>query len=198
MSRRSSPLSSLSTVSCRVHHFLTSEPQEAVSVMGFILHTTDFIVVRPPNRKLTEDTEWLIGFGAAESKKAPWAPWRGSPSPCPQPRPLLELFLKHPDGPISHAFHEQVPSTDVTYETFPSTGSCLFIMGASQAVLVVENPSANAGDIRDAGSIPGWGRSPGGGHGNPLQYSCLEDPKDRGAWQATVHGVAKSQMWFNN
>ena len=53
--------------------------------------------------------------------------------------------------------------------------------GASQVVLVVENPPANVGDIRYAGSIPGSGRSPGGGHGNPLQYSCLENPMDRGA-----------------
>ena len=60
-------------------------------------------------------------------------------------------------------------------------------------VLVVKNLPANAGDISDAGSIPGSGRSPGGGHGNPLQYSCLENPMDRGTWQATVHGVAKSQ-----
>ena len=51
----------------------------------------------------------------------------------------------------------------------------------------------NTGDIRDMGSIPGLGRSPGGGHGNPLQYSCLENPTDRGAWWATVHGIAKSQ-----
>ena len=58
--------------------------------------------------------------------------------------------------------------------------------------LVVENLPASAGDIRDAGSIPGWGRSPGGGHGKPLQYSCLEKPMDRGAWRAIVHGVAKS------
>ena len=50
---------------------------------------------------------------------------------------------------------------------------------------------ANAGDIKDVGSIPGLGRSPGGGHGNPLQYSCLENPKDRGVWLATVHSVAK-------
>ena len=64
---------------------------------------------------------------------------------------------------------------------------------ASQVVLVVKNPPASAGDIRDTGSIPGSGRSPGGGHGNPLQYSCLEDPMDRGAWQATVHRGAKSQ-----
>ena len=52
---------------------------------------------------------------------------------------------------------------------------------ASQVVLVVKNPPANAGDVRDVGSIPGWGRSPGEGHGNPLQYSCLENPMDRGA-----------------
>ena len=57
---------------------------------------------------------------------------------------------------------------------------------ASQVVLVVENPPASAGDVRDSGSIPGSGRSPGGGHGNPLQYSCLESPMDKGAWQATV------------
>ena len=60
-------------------------------------------------------------------------------------------------------------------------------------MLVVKNPPVKAGDIRDAGSIPGSGRSPGGGHGNPLQYSCLENPIDRGAWQATVHRVSKIQ-----
>ena len=57
---------------------------------------------------------------------------------------------------------------------------------------VVKNPSANAGDTRDAGSVSGSGRSPGGGYGNPLQYSCLENPMDRGAWWDTVHGAAKS------
>ena len=64
--------------------------------------------------------------------------------------------------------------------------------GASQVVLVVKNLPANAGDIRGAGSISGSGRSLGGGHGSPLQYSCLENPMDRGAWQATVHGVTQS------
>ena len=54
--------------------------------------------------------------------------------------------------------------------------------GVSQVALVVKNLPANAGDVIDAGSIPGLGRSPGGGHGNPLQYSCLENPMDRGAW----------------
>ena len=57
--------------------------------------------------------------------------------------------------------------------------------------LLVKNLSGNAGDIRDTGSSLGLGRYPGGGHDDPLQYSCLENPKDRGAWRATVHGVAK-------
>ena len=61
---------------------------------------------------------------------------------------------------------------------------------------MVKNLPANAkaGDVRDTGSIPGLGRSPGEGNGNPSQYSCLENPMDRGAWQATVHGVAESDM----
>ena len=58
---------------------------------------------------------------------------------------------------------------------------------------MVKNPPANAGDVTEAGSIPGLGRFPGGRHGNPLQYSCLENPMDRGAWWDIVHTVAKSQ-----
>ena len=57
---------------------------------------------------------------------------------------------------------------------------------------MVKNLPANAEDIRDSGLIPRSGRSPGGGHGNPLQYSCLENPMDRGAWRAPVHRVTKS------
>ena len=73
---------------------------------------------------------------------------------------------------------------------------------ASQVALVVKNLAANARDIRDVGSVPGLGRSSGGGHGNRLQYSCLGIPKDRGAWQVAVHGVTKesdrSQQVNNN
>ena len=65
---------------------------------------------------------------------------------------------------------------------------------ASQVVTVVKNSPANAGDTRDVGSIPGLRRSPGIGNGNPLQYSCLENPMDREACHATVHGVSKSQI----
>ena len=61
-----------------------------------------------------------------------------------------------------------------------------------------KNPPAIAGDIGDVGLIPGWGRTPGGGTGNSLQYSCLKNAMDRGAWQATVHGVAKSQTLWND
>ena len=63
----------------------------------------------------------------------------------------------------------------------------------SQVALVIKNQPASAGDIRDAGSVLGLGRSPGGGHGSPLQYSCLENPMGRGVWRAMVHRVAKSQ-----
>ena len=64
---------------------------------------------------------------------------------------------------------------------------------ASQVALAVKNPPASVGDAIDAGSIPGLGRSPGVGNGTPLQYSCLENCMNRGAWRATGHGVAK--LW---
>ena len=59
---------------------------------------------------------------------------------------------------------------------------------------MVKNPYASAGEVRDVGLTPGLGRSPGGGHGNPLQYSCLQNPMDRGAWHTTVHRVAECQI----
>ena len=62
---------------------------------------------------------------------------------------------------------------------------------------MVKNPPANARDVRDLGSIPGLGRSPGEGHDLPLQYSCLENPMDRGAWQAAAHGATKSGTRLN-
>ena len=67
---------------------------------------------------------------------------------------------------------------------------------ASQVLLVVRNPPASAGDVRDTGSIPGLGRFPAGGHGNPLQCSCLENPMDRGGCWAAVHTVSKSWPWL--
>ena len=63
---------------------------------------------------------------------------------------------------------------------------------------MVKNPLTNVGDIRDVGLIPGSGRLLGEGHGNPLQFSCLENSMDREAWQATVHRVAKSQTLLSN
>ena len=63
---------------------------------------------------------------------------------------------------------------------------------------MVTNPPAHSGDLRNADLTPGWGRSLGGGHGNPLWYSCLENPLDRGAWRATIHVVAKSRIRLSN
>ena len=70
---------------------------------------------------------------------------------------------------------------------------CVYKIWASPSGSVAKNPPANEEDGRDAGAIPGSGRVPGGANGNPHPYSCLENPKDRGAWRATVHGISKSQ-----
>ena len=99
--------------------------------------------------------------------------------------------------------HIQFPSTTMqlipfTHFSLPSTHSymvttTLFSVSASQVAPAVKNLPAYIEDIRDAGSIPGWGRCPGGQHGCPLQCSCLENPMDKRAWRTSVHGVAKSQ-----
>ena len=93
------------------------------------------------------------------------------------PRPGFESMFPHRQAesyPLYHQGHSLI---------FPSY----------EDVTVVKNQTANAGIARDTGLIPGSGRSPGVGNGNPLQYCCLEKSMDRGAWQATAHGVAKSQ-----
>ena len=81
---------------------------------------------------------------------------------------------------------------DLLYDTVPIVNTVYCALQASQLALVVKILPANTGDIRDMDSLPGLGRSPGGGHSNPLQYFCLENPMDRGAWQAMVHRAAKS------
>ena len=96
--------------------------------------------------------------------------------------------LPHPHPPLT----ETVSSFSRSFHQPQKLGSHT-VRKASQAALVVKNTPDNAGSIRDTGSIPGSGSSPGGGHGNPLQCSFLENPNDRGAWQATVHRVTKSQ-----
>ena len=75
---------------------------------------------------------------------------------------------------------------------------CILYCGASQVAVVVKNLPACAGDIRDVGSVPGMARFPGGGKGYSLQYSCLENPTDRGVWWATVHGVTKSRTQISD
>ena len=83
------------------------------------------------------------------------------------------------------------PNKDVTVHPFKKAN--FKKIKPHLVAFVAKNPADSAGDARDMGSIPVSGRSPGVGNGNPLQYSCLENPMDRGVWRATVHGVAKSQ-----
>ena len=81
-------------------------------------------------------------------------------------------------------------------ETQRGQVTCLGLPRDPQVALVIKNLSASPGDLRDMGSIPGLGRFPEGGHDNPLEYSCLENPMDRGAWQAIVHSIKKSLTWL--
>ena len=87
----------------------------------------------------------------------------------------------------------QLNSPSSLLRTFKSLfGSISVFPRASQVAIVGKNPPANAGDVRDAGLIPGLGRFPGGGNGNPLQYPCLENSMDRGAWRTAVHEIVKN------
>ena len=78
-----------------------------------------------------------------------------------------------------------------SYGTRPRKHRALVKQGGFPGDAMIKSLAANAGDTRDSGLIPGLGRSPGGGDGNPFQYSCLENPMDTGAWRVTVHGVSK-------
>ena len=111
--------------------------------------------------------------------------------PCPEPRlPSFPWHLPAHTGPQ----HCRVRRTTQESQGPRSRDLPRPTASLRQAhVLMVKNPPASAGDVRDTGSIPGSGRSPGGGRSNPLQYSCLENSTDRGAWRATVHRVAKSR-----
>ena len=98
--------------------------------------------------------------------------------------------------PASHQWRVGSVSSSSSFWSLLSPMSNLGCVGCT----VVKNPPANAGYIRDVGSIPGLGRSLGGGHGDPLQYPCLENPMDRAAWWAAVHKFTKSQTqlkWLN-
>ena len=100
--------------------------------------------------------------------------------------------------PTPHALESEVlttgpPRKSLTISLLLFLPFPVFDKWTSQVVLVVKNPLANAGDLRGVGLSPGSGRSPGGGHGNTLQDSCLENPMNRGTWRALVHSVAKSR-----
>ena len=109
--------------------------------------------------------------------------WVAYPSPEDLPNPGIKLgsLVMHADS-----LQAELPGK-------PHLAWFVCQSNASQEALVVKNLLANAGDVRDTGSIPGSGRSLGEGHGNPLRCSSPENPVDRGAWQTTVHRITKSQ-----
>ena len=107
-------------------------------------------------------------------------------------KPVLQQMLKGTSQGRKHTSRKKLTQNKLKTIKKSVIGWYLSIIRASNVVLVVKNPPATAGGIRDMDLIPGSGRSPGVGNGNPLQCSCLKNPMDRGAWWAAVHGVAKS------
>ena len=109
---------------------------------------------------------------------------------------MLGALLTHPSpGPGTQFYLLSFFHKGNHYPKFGVYHPCTYFRD-SQVALVAKNLAASAGDTRNLGSIPGLRRSPGGGHGNPLQYSCLENSMDRGAWWAAVRRVAQSGTWL--
>ena len=128
-------------------------------------------------------SQWVKNSPAVQETQVGLIPGGGKWQPIP-------VFLKNPKD--RGAWRATVPEVTVRYSW--ATMHTHDNIGASQVALEVKNPPVNAGVIGDASLIPGWGRSPGGEHGNLFQYSCLENPMDRRAWQAIVHRITKSQI----
>ena len=147
-------------------------------------------------------TEWSAGLGLVTLFATPQTPpqgplsrgilqarvleWVACPPPGDLPNPGIQLGLPHCRWILDQLSHQENQRRG-----FKS------VWDSSQVEIVIKNPPANARDTRDVGSVPRSGRSPVAGHGNPLQYSCLENPMDRGAWWATVHRVTKRQTWLS-
>ena len=131
-------------------------------------------------------TPWTVAHGLEPTRLlCPWDfPGKNAGVGC----HFLLQGIVSAQGSNPCLLHWQVGSLPLSYSVFRTC----------RVALVVKNPPANAGDIRDLDSIFGSGRSPRGGHNNPLQHSCLENPMDRGVWWARVHGVSKSQTPLSN
>ena len=115
-----------------------------------------------------------------------------NPMDCYPPGSSVHDILEWVAMPSSRGSSQPRDLTHISYVF------CFGVFTSSATNSVVKNLPANAGDAGDTDSIPGLGRSPGGGNGNPLQHSCLGYPMDRGAWTATVHVVTKSQAQLSN
>ena len=143
---------------------------------------------------------WLTSFSCCDdpdraehdSGSEPWlrsTPWPGFGYWYKSLHTVMCEIDNQWEAAVRHRELSPVPCSDLEAGM---QGSGRLTREGQMVVLTVKHLPASAGDLRNSGSIPALGRAPGGGHGNPLQYSCLENPMDRGAWQATVHRVAES------
>ena len=128
---------------------------------------------------------WTMGIKSCVPCIGRWFPYNRIT------RKALKCFLEYTQIQVMRIWHSCLEKDKLFL--LANNWFCRNSVNISEVALVVKNPPANAGDIRDTGSIPGSGRSSGEGYGNLLQYSCLENPMDRGAWGTTVHRVTQSQ-----
>ena len=139
-----------------------------------------------------KDISWIAGSSSSSCK------WGGQSRTCClrlqsiRQQSECSLWARH------HSAHIHALKTLYILHTHTHTHTHICLIYVFPGGSVVKNPPANAGDAGDMGSTPGSRRSPGRGHGHPLQYSGLENPMDRGAWRATVHGVIKSRTWLSS
>ena len=164
---------------------------QLVDMMGWRLQTADGVDIpvsfNPGSGSMVADLQELPATVHSASWVAPPS-YLGDKvtTSCCSPVPLLDFF-HHYLGIINQRSGRKVPEVQVT-----KIGDLRLIMGFLHGS-VVKNPPANTGDSGDLGSIPGSGRSPGGGKGNPLHYSFLENLMGRGAWRGTVHSISKGR-----
>ena len=144
------------------------------------------------SHSVVSDSLWPHGLQPA-SLLCPWDfPGKNTGVGC---HALLQgIFLTQGSNlQVLGLLHWQADSLPLSHQGSPIIYLCISKYQASQVVLLVKNPITNEGDLRVVGLIPGLGRSSGGGHGNQLQYFCLKNPMDRGAWWATIHRVANNR-----
>ena len=173
-----------STPNFLVFFYLSEFAQTYVHWVGDVIHPSHSLLPPSPTLNLSQHQDLFKWVRSSNQVAKHWS-FRFSISSPNEYSGLISFGIYWFDLLVVQGTQESSPTP-----RFESINISVFSL---QVALVVKNTPANAGDIRDVGSIPGLGSSPRGGHGSLLKYSCLENPMNRGAWWATVHSIAQSR-----